>query len=212
MKLLLIRHGSTRDNEQNRYSGQANVPLSPLGERQVAALSRYLAAEVLDVIVTSDLQRASRTASAIAHHHELPMYEDTDLREICMGDWEGATHSEMLKQDPDLMSLWQSNPAHCRLPGGETLIEIRQRVLRALERWYTHYPVATVVWVTHGGVIRVLLCHLLRIDLNQWRRFYPENASIIEVKMERSANSSLDLTERPYMIDVQSENRSVLHF
>src|ERR1700693_4379213 len=88
LRLLLVRHGLTHSNVQARYSGQTDVPLTEVGERQAEAVGKRLAAEPLDVIVSSDLQRASKTADAIARHHGLPVWHDADLRETHLGEWE----------------------------------------------------------------------------------------------------------------------------
>jgi broad specificity phosphatase PhoE len=197
LRLLLIRHGSTLDNEQVRYTGQADVPLSPLGERQVALLGERLANEALDIMVTSDLQRARATGAAIAHYHQVPVYEDAAIREIFLGAWQGVTLAELLERDTEAITCWQNKPLNCRPPGGETLIQLRERVVRALEFWYAHYPDSTVLWVTHGGVIRVLLCHLLNIDLNSWGQFKHGNASITEVRLGQTAGGSICLVEGP---------------
>ncbi len=185
MRLLLIRHGATLDNEQKRYIGQTDVMLSPRGIEQAARLGTFLAHEAVDFIVTSDLQRARATADAIAHYHAVPLEEDSDLREIARGVWEGATYSEVRARYADLLASWRQTPVECQIPGGETLVQLRNRVVRALERCYIHSPEATVVWVTHVGVIQVVLCHLLQIDLNAWRQFYRDNASVTEVLVDR---------------------------
>lgn len=197
MRLLLIRHGSTLDNEQGRLTGQADVPLSPLGERQVALLGERLANETLDIIVTSDLQRARATGAAIAHYHQIPVYEDAAVREISLGEWEGVTLSELMELDAEAITRWQNEPLNVKPPGGETITQLHDRVVPALEFWYANYPDSMVVWVTHGGVIRVLLCHLLNADLNSWGQFRRENASITEVRLGQTAGGSICLVEGP---------------
>lgn len=197
MRLLLIRHGSTLDNEQLRYTGQTDVPLSPLGESQVAQLGKQLANEALDIIVTSDLQRARATGAAIAHYHQVPVYEDAAIREIYLGAWEGMTLTELLELDPESIERWQNEPLYVRPPGGETITQLRDRVVHALEFWYAKYPDATVVWVTHGGVIRVLLCHLLNVDLNSWGPYKRENASITEVMLSQDNGGPICLVDGP---------------
>ena len=72
MRLIVVRHGETLYNIQNRITGQSDVPLSPLGERQAELVGAYLAHEKIDLIVSSDLQRARVTAQAIALSHNLP--------------------------------------------------------------------------------------------------------------------------------------------
>ena len=200
MRLLLIRHGSTLDNAQQRYSGQADVPLSLLGESQVALLGQRIAHEPIDIIVTSDLQRARATGAAIVYYHQAVVYEDPAIREISLGAWVGLAFAELRDRNPEAYYGWQNNPLDVRPPGGETTIQLRDRVVRALEFWYSHYVEDTVVWATHGGVIRLLLCHLLNKDINSWGQFKRENASITEVRLRQDAGGSIDMIEHPRTI------------
>jgi broad specificity phosphatase PhoE len=197
LRLLLIRHGSTLDNEQQRYTGQIDVPLSPLGESQVALLGQLLAHEPIDIIVTSDLQRARATGAAIEHYHQVPVYEDAAIRESSLGAWEGLTFVELRERDSETYYAWQNKPLNVRPPGGETIIQLRDRVVRALDFWFAGHAGDTVVWATHGGVIRVLLCHLLNTDLNSWGQYKRENASITEVRLGQNAGGTIGLIEGP---------------
>ncbi len=124
MRLILVRHGETMYNAQRRYTGQSDVPLNALGERQAAALGEYLATEHLDVIVTSDLERTRVTAEAIARYHGLPIQEDIDLRELAFGEWEGYTYDEVLARDAKLVAQWRADPATYAPPGGETVAQL----------------------------------------------------------------------------------------
>jgi alpha-ribazole phosphatase len=181
MRLIVVRHGETFYNEQRRFTGQSDVPLNLLGERQATALGESLATEHLDVIVTSDLERTRVTARAIAHNHGLHLQEDSDLRELAFGEWEGYTYDEVLARDANLASLWRADPSQYAPPGGETVAQVRDRCARALKRWQTLYPEASVLWVTHGGLIGVLLCHVLGLDLKRRWQFRHDNASISEL-------------------------------
>lgn len=183
MRLLLARHGATPNNAEQRYTGQSDVPLSPLGERQAEALAQRLATEWLDGIVASDLSRARATAEAIARFHRVPVHLDADLREISMGEWEGSTYAEILDREPEAMRIWQADPTSYAPPGGETVAQVRDRLVAALERWRQAYPKGTVVWVTHGGVIGILLCQLLGMDLNRRWQFRRDNAALTELDL-----------------------------
>ena len=183
MRLILVRHGETIYNAQRRFTGQSDVPLNPSGIRQAASLGECLASERLDVIVTSDLERTRVTAEAIARYHGLPIREDIDLREMALGEWEGYTYDEVLAKDANLAAQWRVDPATYAPPGGETVAQLRDRCARALNRWQTQYPEASVLWVTHGGLIGVLLCHVLDIDLKRRWQFRHDNASISELRL-----------------------------
>ena len=199
MRLIVVRHGKTLYNVQRRFTGQTDIPLSALGERQAAALGKRLAAEPLAAIAASDLQRARVTAQAITRYHELPVQEDADLREMTFGAWEGSTYDEIMVRDADLVQRWLSDPTIYAPPGGETVIQLRDRVVRALERWQTRCPETTILWAVHGGVIEVLLCHLLGVDLKLRWQFRHENASITEIELGRKGTRVVHLNETTHL-------------
>jgi alpha-ribazole phosphatase len=180
MRLLLVRHGQTLYNQQSRYTGQSDIPLSPQGKRQATLLAQRLLKEPLNVIVASDLQRASNTAQIIAEPHTLPVYEDPALREMSLGAWEGSTYAEILAQDEAFVTLWRTDPINYAPPGGETVAQLNHRIADSLQRWHSQYPESTVLWVTHAGVIGTLICYLLDIDLNNRRKFRCDTTSITE--------------------------------
>lgn len=212
MRLIVVRHGETLYNMQGRFTGQLDVPLSALGVKQAAALGKHLATETLGVIVSSDLQRARATAQAIASHHELPVEEDADLREITFGVWEGATYAEILARDAALVECWQADPTIHAPPGGETIIQLHRRVVRALERWRARYPRETVLWAVHGGVIEVLLCHLLAVDLKCRRKFRHDNASITEIDLSGEAATVVHLNETAHLDELLAEDAAAPYF
>ncbi len=194
MRLLLVRHGATENNCKARYTGQSDVPLSPLGMLQAEAVGRSLLGARLDAIVSSDLRRARSTAEAIARHHSVTLIFDQDLREISLGEWEGLTYAEVLRRDPERAADWHSGlPESLAVapPGGETTYQFLERIVRAFDRWQNAYsdPRSTIVWVTHGGVIGILLCHLLGMDLNRRWQFRRDNGAVTELDVGRDSGT-----------------------
>jgi broad specificity phosphatase PhoE len=188
MRLLIVRHGATQNNLEARFTGHADVPLSDLGARQVQALAARLAETHLDAIVSSDLRRALATAEPIARTHGLEIQRDADLREISMGVWTDRTGTSIRAEDPDLVARWESDPLNVAPPGGETVLQLRNRVVRAIDRWYAAYPTGTVLWVTHGGLLATLLCHILGMDHARRWQFRRDNAALTALEIsERGA-------------------------
>lgn len=192
MRLLLARHGATSNNAQHRYTGQSDIPMSALGERQAEALANRLASRHLDGVVSSDLQRASRMAQPIADQHHVPLQLDSDLREISMGTWEGASFEEIRAREPDMLLRSRDDPFTFAPPGGETIVQVRDRLVIALARSYAAFPDGTVLWVTHGGCIGILFCHLLGVDLARRWQFRKDNAALSEIAVERPRAGSED--------------------
>jgi probable phosphoglycerate mutase len=203
VRLIVVRHGETLYNTNHRLTGQSDVPLNPLGIRQARLVAAYLASEHLDVIVSSDLERTRATAGEIARHHGLPVLEDPDIREISLGEWEGKTLVEVEATDPDVIAQWRANPALHAPVGGETLIQVRERIQRALHSWYARYPDGDVVWVAHGGLIGVLICHLLDIDINRRHQFHHANASVNEFLYSPERISIVRLNEIAFLRELE---------
>jgi broad specificity phosphatase PhoE len=184
MRLILVRHGETILNAAGRFSGQLDTPLSALGRRQVALVGQGLAATALDAVVASDLLRASATAQAIAVHHGLPVALDRNLRERSFGRWEGATFAEVSAVDEQLAERWNADPLTTMPPGGETIQQLSARVVTAFATWQQRFLAHTAVWAVHSGVIEVLLCYLLQVDLSHLSAFHQHNAAITELDIQ----------------------------
>ena len=184
MRLLLVRHGITQNNIDRTYTGQTDAPMTELGEIQAEAAGKYLATEQLDIIISSDPQRARRTAQAIARHHDLPVLEDPDLREISMGKWEGFTPEQVQERDINEWTYVRSDPINIPPPGGESFAQLYERASKALRRYQEKYAGKTVLWSTHGAFIEVVLCYTLKLDLSYRHCFRQENTSINELTFE----------------------------
>ncbi len=175
MRLLLVRHGQTDWNLEGRYQGRVDVPLNGAGREQAAQLARDLADRQIDLLVSSPLQRALDTARAIARGRDLGVRVDPRFREINLGEWEGRLSTEIARDYPDLFPFWLSDPGTVRPPGGETIAEVHDRVIPALEELATANPGRTLCLVAHKVVMVVIRCHYLRLDLREEMGRMPAN-------------------------------------
>jgi len=157
----VIRHGSVVGAETRRFIGHLDVPLSPLGETQIVALSARLAQIRFDAIYCSDLMRTRRTAEILAAPHRLAPMADAALREFAMGDWDGMTAEEIRARDAAAFKAWMADVGRFQFPGGESLQDLEARVLPAFEAIVGRHPGGTVAVVAHGGSNRAILCHAL---------------------------------------------------
>jgi probable phosphoglycerate mutase len=151
--LLLVRHGQSTWNAEQRWQGQADPPLSALGERQARAAAA--AAQRLEIgrIVASDLVRARRTAELLAPPG-VEVTLDPAWRERHAGDWTGLTRSEIDERYPGWIDEQRSPPG---FEGDEPLLE---RVLPVVEALLTATDrAAATLALTHGGVIRTIERH-----------------------------------------------------
>lgn len=185
-RLLIVRHGATTNNAEGRFTGQSAAPLSPLGRRQVEALAARLRETPIDTIVSSDLPRAQESARMLAEGRGRKLTLDPDLREVSLGEWEGLTAAEARLRDPELFHDWRDDGLRHAPPQGETVEQLATRVRQAWNRWHDGSSSGgTTIWVTHGGVISILLCDALGLPLSQRALFRRDNASITEIARER---------------------------
>jgi len=165
-RLLLGRHGETELNSAERYWGQSDVKLSPLGVRQAERLRERLATERIDAIYCSDLQRAWVTARTIASRHQLDVTICAELREINFGKLEGLNFEESSQLFPEFAAKWKAQRStNIEFPGGESLDQLHSRVSNFVSRLKKHKAEETVLVVAHAGVLRSLICQLMAIEL-----------------------------------------------
>ena len=157
---LLLRHGQTPMSVQKRYAGRSDVPLTDVGLQQAAAAAKSLASAGLDVIVTSPLQRAARTAEEIAGVTGVPLVTDEGFRETDFGAWEGLTFAEVRERWPAELGTWLADPAVAP-PGGESFAAVSTRVTDALHRVLAGRAGQRILIVSHVTPIKTLVAAAL---------------------------------------------------
>ena len=184
MRILLARHGETPWNAEGRYQGQIDIPLSPVGQGQAAALGQRLASLPITRAVASPLSRAQETAKAALGAERAGMLlTDADLQEIAHGEWEGLLASEIGEKDPARLRAWREEPDSVLMPGGESLRQVLDRSWRGLARATEGLGEDdTLLLVAHDAVNRVLLCRILGLPIGKlWTfRQAPTTLNLLE--------------------------------
>ena len=193
-RLLLVRHGETELNSSERLWGHTDVKLGALGLKQAERLRDRLASEKIDVIYSSDLQRALVTAETIAFRHQLAVVTCAELHEVDFGQLEGLTISEANQRYPELAKLRMQRNLNLKYPGGDSLIEFSKRTSKFLDRLEQHTDDETILIVAHFGVLRILICRLLDIDLRfLWQlHFDLASLSMLETNQQGAVLSLLN--------------------
>ena len=181
MKLLLVRHGQTDWNLNQRFQGQSDVQLNEAGRQQATALAKRLAHDHIDVLFTSDLQRAHGTANIIAAHHACKIRVDARLREINFGAWEGLTYDEIKQSDPATLAAWEADISTTAAPNGETLNQLTARVESFLNDLHSQHADQTILIAAHGGPLQILLCLALNLSPSKYWQFHLAPASLSEI-------------------------------
>jgi probable phosphoglycerate mutase len=179
---VLIRHGQTDWNLENRLQGHKPIPLNAQGKRQAAAIAERLEGQPFTAIYTSDLLRASQTAEAIARSVHLPVHADARLREISHGRWEGHTVLEAGDLFPEDIELWSKNVLDAAVPGGETVQQVAARVREFLDDVAQAYPSGNILVVSHGFAIGMMLCLANSLPLIEAYNRVPDNTEPLTIE------------------------------
>ncbi|QDQ93591.1 histidine phosphatase family protein [Rhodococcus sp. WB9] len=169
-RLILLRHGQTEYNADNRMQGQLDTELSELGRSQARAAATALVGRRPISIVSSDLRRAYDTAVEVGDNAGLPVQIDERLRETHLGDWQGLTHLDVDARTPGARATWRGD-ATWAPPGGESRIDVARRskpVVAELVEKHEDWAEKPVVLVAHGGVIAALTAALLDLPVDRW--------------------------------------------
>lgn len=164
LEIILARHGETDWNAAEVFRGRADVELNNTGVMQAELLGEYLCSDSIDFIYSSPLRRAVKTAEAIANRQALAVNTVPNLIDFDYGEWQGLSRREVRERYPELYQDWISIPEQVRIPGGESLEDVRNRVMPFVEDVVLGIGEGKIVLVSHRVVNKVLICALLGLD------------------------------------------------
>ena len=181
-ELIIIRHGETLWNLENRWQGHQDSDLSPLGLQQVEAVAQRMASVSFDALYSSDLPRAYRMAEAIAATSGCgrgrSVAIEPMLRERKLGAFEGLTSEEIRQQHPAAYEGFAARDPAFVIPDGESLIAKHARAVDVFERIARQHAGQRVVLVTHGGILDSAFRLAVDLPLTVPRRWGLYNASL----------------------------------
>ena len=199
-RLILVRHGEVDANRSYAYLGRRDDELNANGLAQARALAEAFNGTRVDRVVSSPLQRALVTAGAIAESLGAPVEIDHRLIELDFGSWEGRSRSEVIatgERERRAVEGWERDPA-LPTPGGESLLDLQERVVGWANDAAGHGAGDTVMMVSHMGPVKTLLCAALGLPLTSARRIFldPATVSVVDwgdVPVVRLVNSHAHL-------------------
>ena len=178
-KIYLIRHGETDSNKSHKFQGSMDLPLNARGLLQARNLSRRMQDVSLDAIYSSSMLRASMTAAQLAMSKNMPYHTVDLLREVSFGDWENMEFSEITKRWPEEMENFLTSPGKWQPPNGESFAKVYERCVKAFDYIFNKEGhEKNIAIISHGGIIRVQLCMVLGMDLNNLWRISVHNTSV----------------------------------
>jgi len=199
IKLYMIRHGECEGS--GLYIGKgSDVSLTKEGIRQIRSLSETLYTEIseqkIDHFYSSPMKRAMESTSLLADLLNIDVEPVPGLEEIDFGEWEGKSYSEIQCQSGDLLQQWINNPVKNYPPGGETLLQLVDRVVHSLpdipalidcEEQYN------IIIVSHRGPIAALLLHFLGLDSDKFWNFKIDRGSLSKLNIYSAGQISAEL-------------------
>jgi len=209
LEVDLVRHGESLYNRLGKVQGHTNSPLTDLGREQARRVAEALKGRGVEVIYTSDLARALETARIIGEVVGLEPVVLEGFREIALGQWEGRPIEEIRKEDWENLELWYSRPMEAKIPGAESLKAFKGRVLATFQRVMGEHPQGRIALVSHGGVLSVIISHVLGLDLNNLWHFRLNNASLSRVVYGYLVPKLVLLNDTCHMNGLESASPSI---
>jgi probable phosphoglycerate mutase len=199
--IILVRHGETEWNRVERFRGRANIPLNNIGVRQAELTGRRIAATWRPVaIYSSPLSRAVKTAQAIAKHFDLTVDFHTGLIDIDYGDWQGLSPDEVRQKWPSALDDWYNAPHLVRIPGGETLVDLRKRAMETVADLAAQHSAETIVMVGHTVTNRIILLRVLGLGNEHFWHIRQETCAINAFELHNGQFTLSLLNETSHLI------------
>jgi broad specificity phosphatase PhoE len=192
-RVWFVRHGQTAWNEQGRFCGHTDIPLSVRGGAQAEWLARFLHIAITRPVhvYSSDLSRARETANVLAAPFHVPVQTSPAWREIDFGAFEGLTYQEVETRFPGKLGFFMEPDRYAPLDG-ESLTHVVERTQAALTQLMgNESPSHDSIVVSHGGTLRALLCTLLGMPLRRQWQLRVDTASVSAVDLSFDEHGSL---------------------
>lgn len=182
--LILIRHGETAWNAEERMQGHEDIPLNERGRAQAEALGARFAGEKIHAIYSSDLARAFDTARRISATTGCQVVRDARLRERHLGVLQGVLRHAAHETVGDVYARYRASDPDYVIPQGESTRQFAVRVLACIDELTRRHPGETVAVVAHGGVLDQLYRHAFGLPISGPRALTLRNASINRIEVE----------------------------
>jgi probable phosphoglycerate mutase len=199
-RIILIRHGQTEWNRVERFRGRADVPLNATGLQQAEATAGRVAATWRPAaIYSSPLSRAVKTAEAIAARFDLAVQSHPGLIDIDYGEWQGLSPDEVRQRWPEALEAWTKTPQLARIPGGETLDELRARAMQTVSALAARHTGETIVLLGHTVINRIILLGTLGLGNERFWHIRQDTCAINVIDAEEGDYTLVTLNDTSHL-------------
>ena len=185
-RIILVRHGQSEANANQIFAGHSDFPLTEFGHKQAALLGKYLKEhEKIDRIYSSDLKRAYQTAIPASELLGLEIIKTERLREVFAGEWESKPTSFIEENYPEDFNCWRNDFSHVRCTGGESIIEVYNRIVPAICEISEKNDGRTVLVTSHATVVRSFFAYAMGLPCDRTAEAPPAlNAAMSVFEMD----------------------------
>jgi broad specificity phosphatase PhoE len=176
----LVRHGETDWNATERCQGALDIPMNETGLRQARLAGEALRHVSFDAAYTSTLSRAQLTAAAVVEGSALEATPVAAFAELSYGAWHGLRPDEWPHETG---ARWRADPWAIEFPDGESLVQLRARVIPEFTRIAKEHEGGTVLIASHGHVNRIIMLHALGADPNGFWDIAQPNGCVVELTL-----------------------------
>lgn len=176
-RVILIRHGRTPWNKDKIFRGTKDVPLDDTGREEARLLGDWLKDEEIDLAYSSPLDRSMETCKNAVRHHGLEVKPLEGLTDLDYGEWQGVSLDDVKERWPELYERWEREPHLVRFPGGNSLDELREAAMAALDWVVAEHPGKSVILCGHRVVNKVVIMGVLGLPNSEFWRIGQDTAA-----------------------------------
>jgi probable phosphoglycerate mutase len=177
--IILVRHGQTAWNREERFRGHADIPLDETGLAQAQATASRISQQWRpDVIYAGSLSRTVQTAEPTAQLFNLKVQADPNLIDVDCGDWQGSTPEEVQQRWPIEYETYLHLPQIFQFPGGEALEEARLQAIEHVRELCVRHPERIIMLVSHTALNRLILLSVLGLNSSGFWRIRQDTCAI----------------------------------
>jgi 2,3-bisphosphoglycerate-dependent phosphoglycerate mutase len=186
-RITIVRHGETEWNKSMQLQGHQDSPLTTNGLEQAELLAETINKRQFELIITSDLGRAKKTASILNKHMQLKVVEDKSLRERAFGVMEGMKREIAQEKYPELWQAYITRNKDFTVAQGESLVQFNERVIESLNNIANSFIGKHILIIAHGGILDCILRKIFNVELDEKRSFIIPNTSVNTFTIEENS-------------------------
>ncbi len=182
--VILVRHGITPWNIQERFQGMSDIPLTDMGRKQAAYAKKALQNTDIDAAYVSPLIRAFETCKIILEGHNIEPIIADNLHELNAGNWEGYNSAQIEELFPGQLKIWNSTPTKVFMEDGETLMDAQKRAMKVFQKVNEKHPGKTILLVSHMVCLSMILLTVAGLNLDEIWNHPISNAAISVIEVD----------------------------